>query len=719
MATALESGKRTLMSITARFLPDLAQASGELQLSALVAVMGALYGLPLAVIGLVWLTLQTDVGVLQSSWSMLLVLLLLRWMLFRFDFSTVLESESVRVVGSQGRLVTWSAVLLFGATALWVEVIATIVDTLMVRRQPTASTPFVARIQQWDRWRFALVLTARETLSVLPALWVYDQIGGMVPLPDLSPAVLGVGLAATAVRSGLFVVIMAPVFGLHLLLGERQSPIDLLRGLYRFWLVIIIFYLLPDPFGVLAAGLYAASGWWGYSFLLAAVFLVSFLAHRLSKTSLTFRRRVRELSEIEQFTQVLMQKPAPEIDLAAMLTRHVPALLPFSWVEIRLFPETVLYRTDLDSTAVRAGSAAPINVRPLLPASAWETLAASDEPFLLLEQLQADEDQSGLLVPIAHRSDVEPAGGIWVLPHLYDGNMVDFLPATRSLAELIAAVLQQQARFEEALASQAAAYKEELYAQAYQTEVFAQALAYQKMTQELTVAGQIQASFLPQDIPDVPGWQMAVTLEPARETSGDFYDIIPLPNGCIGLLVADVADKGIGPALYMALSRTLIRTYAEAHQLEPDRVLAETNRRILRDTFNDLFVTVFYAILDPQTGRMTYCNAGHNPPYLLQAQNGHAPYALRRTAIPLGILEDTEWERGFVDLLPGDLLVMYTDGVTEARNEEQQFFGEERLLQVATDNLHRSAEAIEDKIVTAIYEFAGDARQPEGTIYTL
>jgi len=281
----------------------------------------------------------------------------------------------------------------------------------------------------------------------------------------------------------------------------------------------------------------------------------------------------------------------------------------------------------------------------------------------------------------------------------------------RSMAALIAAVLHQQAEYEEALAAQADVYREELFAQAYQAEVYAQALAYRKMTQELEVAGRIQASFLPQTVPDMTGWQLAVVLEPARETSGDFYDIIPLGDGRYGLVVADVADKGIGPALYMALSRTLIRTYADQFPNEPDRVLWAANRRILADTMNDLFVTVFYAVLDTHSGTLIYCNAGHNPPFLLQSQNGSAPSPLLRTAIPLGILPDAEWGRAEIHIAPGDVLVMYTDGVTEAQDEDERFFGEERLKTIVRANVGRSAEIIEDKLISAIYDFVGDAPQ--------
>jgi NarL family two-component system response regulator LiaR len=234
---------------------------------------------------------------------------------------------------------------------------------------------------------------------------------------------------------------------------------------------------------------------------------------------------------------------------------------------------------------------------------------------------------------------------------------------------------------------------------------------HQKVAQELALAGEIQSSFLPNVLPNVAGWQLAAILEPARETSGDFYDFIRLSSGRLGIVVADVVDKGMGAALYMALCRTLIRTYAAEFDTQPDLVFSVVNRRILQDTHTNLFVTVFYGILDPTTGTLTYCNAGHNPPYLLSAQNRGPVQALRRTGMPLGVLEDAIWEQGSVQIASGDALVLYTDGITEAQDRQEEFFGEKRLLEIVQDSLGRSAQDMQDALLAEVHRFMGDASQ--------
>jgi len=236
--------------------------------------------------------------------------------------------------------------------------------------------------------------------------------------------------------------------------------------------------------------------------------------------------------------------------------------------------------------------------------------------------------------------------------------------------------------------------------------------AHQQVAQELAVAWKIQESFLPRVLPEIPGWQLAATLDPCRETSGDFYDLIPLPGGRVGLLVADVADKGTGAALYMALSRTLIRTYAVEYDQQPERALAAANCRILSDAQTDLFVTVFCGVLDPASGQLAYCNAGHNPPYVLRGQSCEA-LALRRTGMPLGILQEAAWEPRQIQLDPGDALVLYSDGIAEAQNVEGELFGEARLIEAAQLDSGCTAREFEEALLAGVRAFRGGEPQSD------
>lgn len=229
--------------------------------------------------------------------------------------------------------------------------------------------------------------------------------------------------------------------------------------------------------------------------------------------------------------------------------------------------------------------------------------------------------------------------------------------------------------------------------------------------QELALAGRMQVSLLPAAPPEVAGWQLAATLRPARETSGDFYDFIPLPGERIGLVVADVTDKGMGAALYMALSRTLIRTYAADHPERPDLTLRSVNDRILADTGATLFVTVFYGILDPAAATLTYCNAGHYPPYLFSSLEEDMPRALPGRGMALGILEHTDWGHTTVELAPGTLLLLYSDGVLDAQNPQEEHFGSEQMLDVARAHLGDSARDVRDALLSQLQRFMGEEPQ--------
>jgi sigma-B regulation protein RsbU (phosphoserine phosphatase) len=224
---------------------------------------------------------------------------------------------------------------------------------------------------------------------------------------------------------------------------------------------------------------------------------------------------------------------------------------------------------------------------------------------------------------------------------------------------------------------------------------------------ELVLARQIQLSLLPRACPSVPGWDCAALYEAARIVAGDFYDVFHLPGeaGRLGLVIADVVGKGVSAALFMALSRTMIRTAALSNR-SPSEALVHANQLIRNDTDSDLFVTVFYAIVDTHTGTVTYANAGHNRPLWLQSSTGKIQ-ELAAEGIVLGIFDQVELEECQIQIAPGDILLLYTDGITEAMDHARQQFGPDRLGTVLTSQAEATADRLIESVVGAVRDFAG------------
>ncbi len=238
----------------------------------------------------------------------------------------------------------------------------------------------------------------------------------------------------------------------------------------------------------------------------------------------------------------------------------------------------------------------------------------------------------------------------------------------------------------------------------------AQAIAHKKVTDELAQAGRVQNTFIPTESPTLPGYQISGVLLPAHETSGDFYDFIELEDGKLGVVIADVGDKGAGAALYMAMSRTLIRTYAGEEGEPPEEVISEVNRRILTDTQRGIFLTVIYGILDPQTSTFTYVNAGHNPPCVLSKVGEEINCIhLDKTGTLVGIFAENTWEAKTISLESGQYLVLYTDGITEAQDEADEFFGYDRLVEALRVGFGKPAEEFRNSILENIQAFIGIA----------
>lgn len=226
--------------------------------------------------------------------------------------------------------------------------------------------------------------------------------------------------------------------------------------------------------------------------------------------------------------------------------------------------------------------------------------------------------------------------------------------------------------------------------------LYASALEQQRLSTELRVAREIQIGFLPDQLPTLPGYEFAARWEPAREIGGDFYDFIPLQNGRLGLVIADVADKGIPAALYMALSRTTMRLVT-ARDPSPAEALQRVNAAILDTTYSDLFVTMFYLVIDPRSHLVRYASGGHGLALLVQEKE---IIPLRSKGMALGILPDIYIEERWQGLAPGDVIILYTDGVTDAVNDRMEDYGKERFYRRIRALWGRSA----DEMAAGIYE---------------
>jgi phosphoserine phosphatase RsbU/P len=226
-----------------------------------------------------------------------------------------------------------------------------------------------------------------------------------------------------------------------------------------------------------------------------------------------------------------------------------------------------------------------------------------------------------------------------------------------------------------------------------------------RLEQELDLARSIQASLLPETAPPIPGCSVASLWQSARQVGGDFYDFLRFDDGRWAIVIADVADKGVPAALFMAVCRTVVRTIGFSRQA-PAQTLRRSNRLIYADTSSNLFVTVFFAVWDHHSSELRYASAGHNPAVLVRA-NGQVS-ALETDGVALGVLEEAVIEERSVRLQPGDVVVFYTDGITEAVNEDMDEFGFERLSLVVAQARKLDADGIRTVVSEAVREHTGE-----------
>jgi serine phosphatase RsbU (regulator of sigma subunit) len=345
-------------------------------------------------------------------------------------------------------------------------------------------------------------------------------------------------------------------------------------------------------------------------------------------------------------------------------------------------------------------------------ASGWRT-----DPVVSSRQAPAG-DQSGpglamdlrapLLVEDVSQHDPTPWWPEWVAAEGFRGHAVmPLLADSLAIGALMIDMRQprsldeHEVRLLRLMANQAALAIEQ--ARLHQEEVERQTL-----DKELEVAQQIQISLLPSSLPEVSGWEFAAFYQAAHQIGGDFYDLFELAaeSRQLGLVIADVSGKGVPGALFMALSRTLLRATALRGR-RPSVALQRANGQILKENRTGQFVSVCYATLDTDSGRLVFANAGHDRPLWVHGASGQVQ-ELEAPGIVLGVLDEIELAESEVDLAPGDLLILYTDGVTESVDSNWRPFGRKRLQEVARTHAQASAKQALEAVVEAVKVHAGD-----------
>jgi sigma-B regulation protein RsbU (phosphoserine phosphatase) len=234
----------------------------------------------------------------------------------------------------------------------------------------------------------------------------------------------------------------------------------------------------------------------------------------------------------------------------------------------------------------------------------------------------------------------------------------------------------------------------------------------QALRKELEIAASIQKSILPSGSTGFANVDVVGRMIPALEVGGDFYDYFPVKDNRLGMVIGDVSGKGISSALFMAVSRTLIKATGQTG-VNASECLASSNAMLASENQTTMFTTAFYAVLDTVTGQLDFCNAGHNPPLILR--RGEGPRILvSKGNLMLAIEEEIVYEGGVFQLEPGDTVVLYTDGVTEAESLDGNFYGMERLIEVlGSQSADVPAAQVVDAIVQSVQTFAGGAAQSD------
>jgi serine phosphatase RsbU (regulator of sigma subunit) len=362
----------------------------------------------------------------------------------------------------------------------------------------------------------------------------------------------------------------------------------------------------------------------------------------------------------------------------------------------------------------RDGRKAPGSEMPAITDVAHQTapeldIAPNDPILTYLASVSGVVEVEKLELDSPALTEMKEAGVKLVVPLVSQGELIGILNLGRRLSQQEYSADDRKLLSDLATQTAPAVRVAQLVRQQQQ-----EAQERERIEQELRVARLIQQTLLPKTLPELPGYNVAAYYQPAREVGGDFYDFVDLEDGRLGLVVGDVTDKGVPAALVMATTRTMLRAAAQ-RLFSPGEVLQRVNEVLVQDIPPNMFVTCLYAVLDPQSGRLLYANAGHDLPYRRRAGRSEGAEELRATGMPLGLMPGMGYEEKEIVVEKGESVLFYSDGLVEAHDPRYEMFGFPRLQGLV--GTHRSGgSALISFLLSELTRFTGEGWEQEDDI---
>src|SRR5215217_5085873 len=365
-----------------------------------------------------------------------------------------------------------------------------------------------------------------------------------------------------------------------------------------------------------------------------------------------------------------------------------------------------LRRAPAEERAVEAPAGGPASAEEAAPID----IAPNDPLLAYLQSASGAVDVEALELDSPALAELKAAGVKLAVPLVSQGELIGVLNLGPRLSEQ--EYSSDDRKLLDNLAAQAAPA---LRVGQLVRQQQAEARTRQRFEQELEVARLIQQNFLPKELPELAGWQIAAYYRPAREVGGDFYDAIELPEGKVGFVIGDVTDKGVPAALVMSATRSVLRASAQ-RLVNPGETLERVNEHLCPDMPEKMFVTCLYGVLDPETGHFRFANAGHDLPYVKTADGSEE---LRARGMPLGLMPGMRYEESETVLQPGESLLLHSDGIVEAHDPAGEMFSFDRLKRCVAE-YPGGAELI-DRVLADLHAHTGpDAEQEDDiTMVTL